>query len=49
VSTPETASVLMDDPQRAINLLRRLKDKGIPMTINDTSTGYYKLAICAPC
>jgi hypothetical protein len=39
----------MDDPQRAMNLLRRLKDKGIPMPINDISMGYYKLAICAPC
>ncbi len=31
----------MDDPQRAINLLRRLKDKGIPMAINDFGTGFY--------
>ena len=30
----------MDDPQRAINLLRRLKDKGIPMAINDFGTGH---------
>jgi EAL domain-containing protein (putative c-di-GMP-specific phosphodiesterase class I) len=30
----------MEDPQRAINLLRRLKDKGIPMAINDFGTGY---------
>ena len=29
----------MEDPQRAINLLRRLKDKGIPMAINDFGTG----------
>lgn len=49
MSRPETTPVLMDDPQRAINLLRRLKDKGIPMPINDISMGYYKLAICAPC
>ena len=42
MSTPETASVLMDDPQRAINLLRLLKDKGIPMAVNDFGTGYYK-------
>jgi EAL domain-containing protein (putative c-di-GMP-specific phosphodiesterase class I) len=41
VSTPETASLLMDDPQRAINLLRRLKDKGIPMAINDFGNGSY--------
>ena len=41
MSTPETTSVLMDDPQRAINLLRRLKDKGIPMAINDFGTGVY--------
>jgi EAL domain-containing protein (putative c-di-GMP-specific phosphodiesterase class I) len=40
VSPPETASVLMDDPQRAINLLRRLKDKGIHMAINDFKTDY---------
>jgi len=31
----------MDDPHRAINVLRRLKDKGIPMAINDFGTGYY--------
>jgi EAL domain-containing protein (putative c-di-GMP-specific phosphodiesterase class I) len=31
----------MDEPQRAINVLRRLKDKGIPMAINDFGTGYY--------
>jgi len=30
----------MDEPQRTINLLRRLKDKGIPMAINDFGTGY---------
>jgi EAL domain-containing protein (putative c-di-GMP-specific phosphodiesterase class I) len=30
----------MEDPQRAIHLLRRLKDKGIPMAINDFGTGY---------
>ena len=41
MSTPETASLLMDDPQRAINLLRWLKDKGIPMAINDFGTGFY--------
>lgn len=40
MSRPETTPVLMDDPQRAINLLRRLKDKGIPMAINDFGTGY---------
>jgi EAL domain-containing protein (putative c-di-GMP-specific phosphodiesterase class I) len=30
----------MEDPQRAINLLRRLKDKCIPMAINAFGTGY---------
>jgi EAL domain-containing protein (putative c-di-GMP-specific phosphodiesterase class I) len=40
VSRPETTPVLMEDPQRVINLLRRLKDKGIPMAINDFGTGY---------
>ena len=30
----------MDHPQRAINLLRRLKDKGIPMAVNDFGTDY---------
>jgi EAL domain-containing protein (putative c-di-GMP-specific phosphodiesterase class I) len=30
----------MEDPQRVINLLRRLKHKGIPMAINDFGTGY---------
>lgn len=40
MSPPETASVLMDESQRAINLLRRLKDKGIPMAMNDFGTGY---------
>lgn len=30
----------MDESQRAINLLRRLKDKGIPMAMNDFGTGY---------
>jgi EAL domain-containing protein (putative c-di-GMP-specific phosphodiesterase class I) len=39
----------MDDPQRAINLLRRLKDKGIPMAINDFGIGYNQKVICAPC
>jgi EAL domain-containing protein (putative c-di-GMP-specific phosphodiesterase class I) len=39
----------MADAQRAINLLRRLKDKGIPMASNDFGTGCSSLAICAPC
>lgn len=39
----------MADPQRAINLLRRLKDKGIPMAVNDFGTDYSELAICASC
>jgi EAL domain-containing protein (putative c-di-GMP-specific phosphodiesterase class I) len=30
----------MDDPQRASNLLRRPKDKGIPMAINDFGSSY---------
>jgi EAL domain-containing protein (putative c-di-GMP-specific phosphodiesterase class I) len=31
----------MDVPRRASNLLRQLKDKGIPMAINDFGTGFY--------
>jgi len=30
----------MDEPQRTINLLRRLKDKGIPVALNDFGSGY---------
>lgn len=39
-----TETVLMDDPQRAINLLRRLKDKGIRMAIDGFGTGCSSLS-----
>ena len=39
-----TETVLMEDPQRAINLLRRLKEKGIHIAIDDFGTGYSSLS-----
>ena len=41
MSPLETGSVLMDDPQRAFHLLRRLKDQGIPVASEDFGTGYF--------
>ena len=39
-----TETVLMEDPQRAINLLTRLKDRGIRIAIDDFGTGYSSLS-----
>lgn len=39
-----TETVLMDDPDRAINLLHWLKDKAIRMAIDDFSTGYSSIS-----
>ncbi len=39
-----TETVLMDDPDRAINLLHWLKDKANRMAIDDFGTGYSSLS-----
>ncbi|MGH8738046.1 MAG: putative bifunctional diguanylate cyclase/phosphodiesterase [Burkholderiales bacterium] len=39
-----TESMVMDDPEQAVNTLRRLKDLGISVAIDDFGTGYSSLA-----
>jgi diguanylate cyclase (GGDEF)-like protein len=39
-----TESMVMDDPEQAVSILRRLKDLGIRMAIDDFGTGYSSLA-----
>lgn len=39
-----TESMVMDDPEQAVSILRRLKDQGIRMAIDDFGTGYSSLA-----
>jgi diguanylate cyclase (GGDEF)-like protein len=39
-----TESMVMDDPEQAINILQRLKELGIRVAIDDFGTGYSSLA-----
>ena len=39
-----TESMVMNDPEQAVNTLRRLKDLGISVAIDDFGTGYSSLA-----
>jgi len=39
-----TESAIMDDPARALETLRNLKDEGIPLFIDDFGTGYSSLS-----
>ena len=39
-----TESMVMNDPEQAVNALRRLKDLGISVAIDDFGTGYSSLA-----
>ena len=39
-----TESILMNEPARAVNILRRLNDLGIRVAIDDFGTGYSSLA-----